>query len=187
MKRTKAVLMVILMCVYYFLNCEVSIHAVMMTEVASTTKQDKSMEKRKGKFKVNKNVEIKKSSKRRNYLVVAGTKSKVNNVNNRFNNAEKISKTSEGLSHENQVTAVSMTGEEALALQDESGILRVEENVMVKGSTKDIKNRKIIKKKMNKNDAEWNMQITFRAKKNCSLYFQTSLDMELVWQVLLEH
>lgn len=165
-KRMKATFMVILMCFYYFLNCEVSARAIiepMRTDTFVTEEgevlADGSFEKEvENSQKIAENKKLKNTSQEDNYLIITKNKNKVAAINKKYEKVNISGKSSKNEIYDNNMTAISMTGSEAIELQKDREILRIEKDEMVKGSTKKIKNRKIQKGSFKKGGIEWNLK-----------------------------
>ncbi|MBP3702600.1 MAG: hypothetical protein J6I65_02325, partial [Lachnospiraceae bacterium] len=91
-KRMKATFMVILMCFYYFLNCEVSARAIiepMRTDTFVTEEgevlADGSFEKEvENSQKIAENKKLKNTSQEDNYLIITKNKNKVAAINKKY-------------------------------------------------------------------------------------------------------
>lgn len=163
-KRIKAVFLVSLMCFYYFFNCEVSVRAFegkVVTGFELEKEEIPVVEQSRG-IPENQNLNHTKEDDR--YIVIAKNGKKIKDINNKYEKVNIAGKTSENDIYDNNMTVVSMTGNEAIALQKEDNILRVEKDVTVKGSRKEITNREVIKRSVKKSEAEWNLQ-TIKADK----------------------
>ncbi len=138
------------------------------------TKQEKESEVSSGpaalrfaqREEVEQNQELERTKEKKQYLVLSSSEKKVEQIENQYEKVDNISNTSSNFLKKEKMTVIEMTGEEAVELQRDPCVQRVEEDYeVVACGHGHIKNRRIIKKTQNKRDnIEWNLK-TIKADK----------------------